>query len=148
MKLILAVCGLLSAAMFAGLVFCIVMFFKSLKLTKQQTNSMLSSNAFNEISNYIFSNGRPAQIIITLNNEIFYGPIAGQFKQVPGNMIPPMDHLQRYSLGDAFAQKYNYTSNICFGPQGQNLGTCQTGNGYLDSNADIVVSGSVATGSW
>lgn len=148
MKLITTILTLISATMFAGLVFCIVMFFKSLKKSKQQTNSMLSSNAFNEISNYIFSKGRPAKIIITLNNEIFYGPVAGRFEQVPGNMIPPMDHLQRYSLGDAFAQKHNYESNICFGPQGQNLGNCQTGNGYLDSHADIVVTGSVATGSW
>lgn len=148
MKLIFGILVLISAAMFVGVIFCFVMAFKSAKKSKQQTNSMLSSNTFNKISDYIFSNGRPAQIIITLNNEIFFGPIAGQFQQVPGNMIPPMDHLERFSLGEAFAQKHNYTSNICFGPQGQNLGTCQTGNGYLDSNADIVVSGSVATASW
>lgn len=148
MKLIFGIALLFSAALFAGLVFCIVMFFKSSSKSKQQTNSMLGSNAFTQISNYIFSKGRPAQIIITLNNEIFFGPFEGTFQQVPGNMIPPMDHLQRYSLGNAFAQAYNYSSNICFGPQGQNLGTCQTGLGYLDSNADIVITGSVATGSW
>ena len=148
MKLIIGVAVLMSAVMFVGLVFCIVMFFKSVKKSNNQTSSMLNSNAFAQISNYIFNQGRPAQIIITLNNEIFYGPIAGEFLQVPGNMIPPMDHLQRYSLGNAFAQRYNYTSNICFGPQGQNLGTCQTGIGYLDSSADIVIAGSVATGSW
>ncbi len=148
MKLLSGILTLISAAMFAGLVFCIVMFFKSLKKSNQQSDMMLKSNTFEQISNYIFSDGRPAQIIITLNNEIFFGPIAGQFKQVPGNMIPPMDHLERYSLGEAFAQKHNYSSNICFGPQGQNLGTCQTGNRYLDTNADIVVTGSAATGSW
>ena len=137
-----------TAVMSAVLVFAIVMGIKSSKKSRQQTNSMLRSPAFASIGEYIFSQGRPAQIIITLNNEIFYGPVAGKFKQVPGNMIPPMNHLERYSLGSAFAQTYNYRSSICFGPQGQNLGTCQTGHGYLDSNADIVVTGSVATGSW
>lgn len=148
MKLILTVCYLLMALMLAALVFAAIMFVKTLKKSKKQTSSMLESNAFAKISDYVFSKGKPAKIIITLNNEIFFGPGANGFDQVPGHMVPPMDHLQRYSLGDAFAAKHGYRSNICFGPQGQNLGTCQTGNGYLDANADIVITGSTATGSW
>lgn len=128
--------------------FCIAMAVRSASKSKQQTQNMLGSRAFADIGSYIFYSGRPSQIMITQNNEIFYGPFQGQFYQVPGNMIPPMNHLERYSLGNAFAQQYGYTSYTCFGPQGNNLGYCQTGNAYLDRNTDIFIAGSAATGSW
>lgn len=132
----------------AAIVFGIIMLVKTTKKSKAQTNTMVNTAAFANISNVIFSQGHPSKILITVNNEIFYGPVNGQFVQVPANLIPPMDHLQRYSLGNAFAQKYGYISQTCFGPQGQNLGCTQTGVGYLDANTDICITGSSATGSW
>jgi len=132
----------------AAIVFGIIMLVKTTKKSKAQTNDMVNTAAFANISNVLFAQGRPSQIMITVNNEIFYGPVNGQFVQVPANLIPPMDHLQRYSLGNAFAQKYGYSTQSCFGPQGQNLGYTQTGVGYLDANTDIFLTGNSATGSW
>lgn len=132
----------------AAIIFAFVMAVKTFKKSKAQSKSMAKSRTFSEISTVIFSEDRPSQICITKNNEIFYGPIQGTYRQVSGNLIPPMDHLQRYSLGKTFAEQYGYKSDTCFGPQGQNLGLCQTGNNYLDMNTDILVTGSVATGNW
>lgn len=120
---------------------------KSMAAMKQ----MSASPKFQAIADHIFANGnRPTRIVITFDNEIFYGPIQGEFIQVPGNLIPNMDANQRHGLGGAFETKYAYKYNLCNSGLKSGFGAApaDTGVAYIDSHADVLLISKNDGGSW
>lgn len=121
------------------------------KKTMKALKDISASPKFQAIADHIFANGnRPTRIIITFDNEIFYGPVEGKFVQVPGSMIPAMTVEQRHGLGGAFETKYAYKYNLCNSNLKSGFGAApaDTGNDYIDSHADVLLVSSNSGGNW
>ena len=119
--------------------------------TMQALKQVSASPKFQAIADYIFKDGnRPSRIVITFENEIFYGPIQGKFIQVPGTMIPAMNDEQRHGLGGAFETKYGYKYTLCNSnlKSGFGAASADTGNEYIDSHADVLLLSKSSGGSW
>ena len=121
------------------------------KKTMAAMKQVSASPKFQAIADHIFAKGnRPTRIVITFDNEIFYGPIQGEFVQVPGSLIPNMDANQRHGLGGAFEKKYAYTYNLCNSGLKSGFGAApaDTGVAYIDSHADVLLISKNDGGSW
>ncbi len=130
-----------------------VSFFRFRKVKAAQSNISKSPKA-QAICNMIFKDGaHPSRIIITWNNEIFYGPqMNGEFLQVPPSMVPNMSEIERVGLGSFLEQK-GYKPRLCNGKNNINgkPGVYtnvhgDTGNQYLDYQAHCFLMSSSATG--
>lgn len=95
------------------------------------------------IYDYIFANGKPSRIAITRSNEIFFGPVGTEFKQVPGTMIPNMGSDDRLALGYELSSRSGYSYRLCNGAGHQN-NVGDTGNDYVDRNVEFLLIGNVA----
>lgn len=129
---------LVAAVVFAFTVTAI----KSKKVSKTRSE-IKTSPKLTAIYDYIFANGKPSRIAITQSNEIFFGPIGTEFKQVPGNMIPNMGSNDRLALGYELTNRSGYSYRLCNGAGHQN-GMGDTGNDYIDRNVEFLLLGNIA----
>lgn len=140
--IVIVIVGTLAAAVIGGIA--------AAKASTNARNQIVASPKFKEITDYIFNGGRrPSRIVITFNNEIFFGPIEGKFVQVPGTMIPSMNDSQRQGLGGAFETKYAYRYHRC--NTGQRVGgaPADTGNEYIDTHAYVLlISSADSSSNW
>lgn len=135
-------------------VFIVVAVVGSASIIKRQTKAIgkiQDSPKFKAIAEHIFCDGRrPSRIAITYANEIFYGPIEGQFLQVPGTLVPSMSDSERTALGGAFESVYGYSYHPCNRrSSGFGSAPADTGNQYIDTHAEcLLISKGSTAGNW
>lgn len=134
--------------MIAVVVFAVIVTAIKSKNVSNTRSKIKASPKLQTIYEYIFANGKPARIAITRSNEIFFGPIATEYKQVPGDMIPSMGSNDRLALGYELQRKCGYAHRLCNGAGHQN-NVGDTGNNYIDRNVEFLLMGNTAGGeSW
>lgn len=129
----------------AVVVFAIVVTAIKSKKVSNVRSEISTSPKLTAIYEYIFANGKPSRIAITRSNEIFFGPIGTEFKQVPGEMIPNMGSNDRLALGYELKKRTGYSHALCNGAGHQN-NVGDTGNDYIDRNVEFLLLGNTANG--
>ena len=120
---------------------------KKLDSISSSMDKLRGNPKVNAIGDYIVgeSSGRPAEIIFLDDNQIYFGPVNGTYRNVPMDMIPRTDYEQRRGLAGLIAEGLGYHWSVS--ALGQSAIAPSTGIPAIDEHYDCYLR-ATNTGSW